>query len=234
MSTPKQALVVRGGWDGHVPVAATDLFIPFLREQGYEVRVEEGPAVYADEKYMTGVDLILQSVTMSTITDDEVSGLMGAVRRGTGLVGWHGGIADSFRNNSNYLHLVGGQFACHPPKDAPENLRAGDETDNFITYTVDIVPEQNSHPIVAGLKSFELTTEQYWVLSDTHNRVLATTTLAAREFDPWDEPVVCPAVWTRQWGSGHVVVVTPGHSVDVLEHPSVRTLIERSITWATR
>ena len=25
---PRNALVVRGGWDGHAPVAATELFIP--------------------------------------------------------------------------------------------------------------------------------------------------------------------------------------------------------------
>ena len=32
------ALVVRGGWDGHQPGEATDLFIPFLEENGFTVR----------------------------------------------------------------------------------------------------------------------------------------------------------------------------------------------------
>ena len=73
MSTPdpqfttKTALVVRGGWDGHQPVEATNLFIPFLEERGYTVRVEESPAVYADSSYMTSVDLIVQSNTMTSI-----------------------------------------------------------------------------------------------------------------------------------------------------------------------
>ena len=35
----RRALVVRGGWDGHQPEATTDLFLPFLREQGFEVRL---------------------------------------------------------------------------------------------------------------------------------------------------------------------------------------------------
>ena len=39
----KTALVVRGGWDGHQPVEATELFLPFLKANGYEVRVEESP-----------------------------------------------------------------------------------------------------------------------------------------------------------------------------------------------
>ena len=42
------ALVVRGGWDGHQPVEATDMFLPFLEENGFSVRIEESPAVYAD------------------------------------------------------------------------------------------------------------------------------------------------------------------------------------------
>ena len=41
-----KTLVVRGGWDGHHPVESTELFVPFLRDNGYEVRIEESPAVY--------------------------------------------------------------------------------------------------------------------------------------------------------------------------------------------
>ena len=35
----RRALVVRGGWEGHSPVEATERFLPFLREQGFEVDV---------------------------------------------------------------------------------------------------------------------------------------------------------------------------------------------------
>ena len=40
------------------------------------------------------------------------------------------------------------------------------------------------HPITQGISDFELTTEQYWVLHDDYNDVLATTTQAVREWDP--------------------------------------------------
>ena len=72
--TAKTALSVRGGWDGHQPVAATDLFVPFLRENDYEVRIEESPAVYADAETMSATDLIVQCVTMSTIERDSGAG----------------------------------------------------------------------------------------------------------------------------------------------------------------
>ncbi|SDT29373.1 ThuA domain-containing protein [Microlunatus soli] len=231
--TGKQALIVRGGWDGHEPVQTTDFFVPFLTEQGYQVRVEESTKIYADAEVMAGVDLVVQVVTMSTIEKDELAGLQKAVAAGTGLAGWHGGIADSYRNEADYLQLIGGQFAHHQVRDRPENLTGG-ASNNFVRYTVDIVDDQADHPIVAGISDFELETEQYWVLSDDYNDVLATTTIPARDFDNWHRPITCPAIWTRQWGEGTVFVCTPGHQLTVVQDPSVKTIIERGLLWVTR
>ena len=230
MNATKRALIVRGGWEGHEPVAATDLFIPHLESSGYDVRIEDRPAVYADAELMASIDLVVQCMTMSTIEKDEVAGLRAAVRAGTGLAGWHGGIADSYRESADYLQLIGGQFACHPGKEP--SLRAGGPSDNFIPHRLDIV--RPDHPVTAGIESFDLVTEQYWVLSDAYNEVLATTTLAAQSWNEWTRPVTSPAVWTRQWGSGRVFVATPGHSLHVLQVPQVRTIVERGLLWASR
>jgi type 1 glutamine amidotransferase len=200
----RSALVVRGGWEGHSPVEATNRFLPFLQANGFAVQVEDTPEVYADADAMAG----------------------------TGFGGWHGGIADSFRNTSDYLHLVGGQFVDHPAR-IPGH-RTGDPSDNYVSYTVNIRPDTADHPIVAGLKDFELYTEQYWVLTDDYIDVLATTTLAARPEDPWHRPIVSPAIWTRTWGEGRIFVATPGHSLDIVDHPTVRTVIERGLLWAAR
>lgn len=64
--------------------------------------------------------------------------------------------------------------------------------------------------------------------------VLATTTLPRREFDPWHREHVSPAIWTRRWGKGRIFAATPGHRVEVLENPNVRTIIERGMLWASR
>jgi type 1 glutamine amidotransferase len=228
----RRALIVRGGWDGHQPVETTNLFVPFLQENGFEVRIEESSKVYADFSAMDDIDLIVQANTMSTIEQDELSGLVSAVANGTGLAGWHGGIADSYRNSPAYLHMIGGQFAHHPAV-SPE-LRRREQSDNYLPHTINIVHERRSHPIVESIDDFDLLTEQYWVLTDALSEVLATTTVAAREFDLWHEPVTCPAVWTRQWGKGKVFVSTPGHRLEVVEIPSVRTIIERGLLWASR
>jgi len=232
MTDNRHALVVRGGWEGHQPVAATERFIPFLTDNGFDVRIEESTAVYADAQAMAETDLIVQSVTMSSIERDELAGLRDAIEAGTGFTGWHGGIADSFRASSDYLQLVGGQFATHPAVGPGETRLEGEE--NFRDYTVNITDLGRTHPVTAGLDDFELHTEQYWVLVDDLNDVLATTTHPAEDWQPWHRPHTSPAVWTREWGRGRIVVTTPGHSLDVLDNPSVRTIIERGMLWAAR
>jgi uncharacterized protein len=230
--TRRNALVVRGGWEGHSPVQATDAFVPFLQANGFDVRVEESPAVYADPAVMAATDLVLQCMTMSSIEAEPLRGLRTAIEAGTGFAGWHGGIVDSYRNSSSYLQLVGGQFAEHPGKPAEE--RRGEASDNFVPHTIALTDAGRSHPITAGVPDFELTTEQYWVLADDYNDVLATTTQAVRPGDPWTRPITSPAVWTRQWGRGRIFVCTPGHTLEVLADANVRGIIERGILWAAR
>ncbi|MDA0633284.1 ThuA domain-containing protein [Nonomuraea sp. MCN248] len=231
--TNRKALVVRGGWEGHAPVAATELFIPFLERHGFEVHRAGSPAPYADAAFMSGVDLVVQCYTMGTIEPDELAGLRAAIEAGTGMAGWHGGIADSFRASSDYLHLIGGQFACHPGKDPAEPHESA-EAHNFVPYTVNLLPEAGAHPITEGLTDFDLVTEQYWVLTDDYVDVLATTTQKVRPWDPWHREVTSPAIWTRHWGTGRIFVTTPGHSLDVLRDDTVRTIIERGMLWASR
>ena len=230
--TARRALVVRGGWEGHRPVEATELFIPFLESNGFEVRIEESNEVYADDESMAATDLVVQCVTMSDISREAFLGLRGAVERGTGLAGWHGGIADSYRSNSDYLQLIGGQFATHPSKH-PDQC-SGDESDNFLAHTVDLTDLGRRHEIMAGMEDFTLRTEQYWVLHDDLNDVLATTTHPVQPYHPWHRPITSPAVWTRLWGKGRVFVATPGHSINILRDYCVRTIIERGMLWASR
>lgn len=232
MTQTRNALIVRGGWDGHQPVETTNSFLPFLERNDFAVRVEESADIYADDAYLATVDLIVQANTMNTIEPGPLAGLIRAVKNGTGLAGWHGGIADSYRNSADYLQLIGGQFAHHAKKSADSG--SGEQSDNYLQYTVNIVPGMAGHPIVAGLDDFDLETEQYWVLSDDYNDVLATTTVAARDFDAWNRPIVTPAIWTRQWGEGRIFVSTPGHRLEVLDNPTVRTIIERGMLWASR
>ena len=90
------------------------------------------------------------------------------------------------------------------------------------------------HPITEGIGDLSLVTEQYWVLADSYNDVLATTSQPVREWDPWTRPISSPAIWTRQWGLGRIFVATPGHDVRTLTQTDVRMIIERGLLWASR
>jgi uncharacterized protein len=216
----RHALVVRGGWEGHCPVEATDMFLPFLEKQGFSVDVHDSPAAYDDAERLASTDLVLQCYTQGVATDQQVTNLATAVAAGTGLAGWHGGIVDSYRASPDYLHLTGGQWAAHPG--------------GFVDYEVEVVPERSDHPIVEGLDRWKHHTEQYWCLTDDLNDVLVTSRFEVTDDTPWRADLVVPAVWTRQWGRGRVFVSTIGHKLEDLDVPEVRTLTERGLLWAAR
>ncbi|WP_330177136.1 ThuA domain-containing protein [Streptomyces sp. NBC_01498] len=215
---PRRALVVRGGWEGHLPVTVTDLFLPFLRERGYTVETADTLDVYTDAPLLAATDLIVQCWTMGEISQEQCDGLVSAVRAGTGFAGWHGGVVDSFRGSVGYQLLTGGQFLTHPP--------------GFSDHTVRILPEHADHPVVGGLADFQVHTERYWTLTDPLIDTLATIGFEADE--DRSRPVTMPAVWTRTWGAGRVFVSTIGHKPDDFDVPEVRTLTERGLLWASR
>jgi len=232
MTDRRRALIVRGGWSGHSPVETSELFVPFLEATGFQIEIRDDAEAYADAQLMAGVDLVVQANSMAEASTEAVDGLRSTVAAGTGLAGWHGGIVDSYRNHPEYLQLVGGQFTHHPARPAHEHT--GGAADFFMPFEVTIVDGLQTHPIVGGIDRFTLDSEQYWVLSDDYNDVLATTTIPARPHDPWSRAVTCPAVWTRTWGAGRVFVTTVGHRPDELEHPDVRRIVERGMVWAAR
>lgn len=230
--TKKIALIVRGGWDGHQPVEATNHFIPHLEANGFQIRVEDSSKIYADAEYMKTVDLIIQCNTMTKIKKEEFLGLRTAIENGTGMAGWHGGIIDSYRETSDYMHLMGAQFATHPSKEP--SLLIGEQSDNYIPFTVNMLPAAANHEITKGLSDFTLTTEQYWVLHDDYIDVLATTTHPARPWQPWNREILSPVIWTRQWGKGKIFVTAAGHNFEIIQDKNVETIIKRGMLWASR
>jgi type 1 glutamine amidotransferase len=146
----KTALVVRGGWPGHEPVAASDRYAGELRSLGYDVTTSDSLDSYLDADLLGRTDLIVQCWTMGEISGPQVEGLTAAVRAGTGFAGWHGGIVDSFRQETRYQLMTGGQFVYHPPA--------------FVDYSVR-----------TGGSAFTVHTEQYYVHTDPAVEVHAVT-----------------------------------------------------------
>ena len=213
----KSALIVWGGWEGHEPEKGAALFASFLREQGYSVEVSPTLEVYTDASKMQSLDLIVPIWTMGTITEAQEKGLLAAVRSGVGIAGWHGCMADSFRANTEYQFMVGGQWVAHPG--------------NIIDYTVNIV--KHDDPITAGLADFRMHSEQYYMHVDPAVEVLATTTFSG-EYAPWIAGAVVPVVWKKRWGEGRVFYSSLGHVVSDFSVPEALEIMKRGMLWASR
>jgi type 1 glutamine amidotransferase len=166
---------------------------------------------------MRSLDLIVPIWTMGSITEEQERGLIGALESGVGLAGWHGGMADAFRESINHQFMVGGQWVAHPG--------------SMIDYRVNVVDHED--PVTAGLEDFRMRSDQYYVHVDPSNKVLATTTFSG-EHVPWIEGNVIPVVWKRRWGRGRVFYSSLGHVAKDFEVPEAKALVERGMLWASK
>ncbi len=213
----KKAIIVWGGWDGHEPKLCADLFAPILRNEGYLVEVFDNLNVYLDKEKMAGLDLIVPVWTMGTITREQEAGLLEAVKSGIGIAGWHGGMGDSFRNNTEYQWMVGGQWVAHPG--------------GVINYRVNITKPED--PIVAGIQDFDMHSEQYYMHLDPSNEVLATTTFDG-EHAYWVKGTVMPVVYKRMYGQGRVFYASFGHVRKDFDVPETVEIVRRGLLWASK
>jgi type 1 glutamine amidotransferase len=213
----KSVLFVWGGWEGHEPKQCVDIFAPYLADQGYDVEISQTLDTYLDTEKMRSKDLIVQIMTMSTITNEQEKGLLETIESGVGYAGWHGGMADAYRNNTQYQFMVGGQWVAHPG--------------NIIDYRVNITNPND--PITAGLADFDMHSEQYYMHVDPSNEVLATTTFNG-DHTPWIDGCVMPVVWKRRWGAGKIFFCSLGHVAKDFDVVEARTIVQRGMLWATR
>lgn len=212
----KKILMVWGGWKGHYPKELTEEIVPYLKEQGAIVTVSDSLGVYTNKEIMDNTDLIFQSWTMGKITSAQEKGLLEAVKNGAGLAGTHGGLGDSFRENTEYQFMVGGQWVAHPG--------------GVIDYTVDIT--DHNDPVTKGLKGFKIKSEQYYLQVDPNVKVLATTTFKGDNAD-WIDGAVMPIAWKKTYGKGRVFYISIGHTPDNFDIPEAWEMLTRGIKWAS-
>ena len=216
-ATGKTALIVWGGWGGHTPQACAELFAPWLVSKGFRVLVSDSLEVYADKRRMCGLDLIVPIWTMGEITAEQWAGLRAAVMSGANVAGWHGGMCDSFRVNTDYQFMTGGQWVAHPGGIIPHRIR--------ITKPRDL--------IVKGLKDFKMVSEQYYLHVDPGNDTLATTTFSGRHGNvPWIKGTVMPYVWKRRFGEARIFYTALGHVADDFKVPEAFEIVKRGMLWA--
>jgi type 1 glutamine amidotransferase len=196
-----------------------EIFQTQLTAHGFEVEVSDTLDAYKDAEKLKALDLIVPVWTMGQITREQLQPLLEAVRSGVGLGGCHGGMCDSFRAETEYQFMTGGQWVSHPGNDGVE-------------YTVDV--RDPDHFITTGSPaSFPIQSEQYYLHVDPAIRVLATT-----RFPIADGPHVkngafdMPVVWTKYYGEGRVFYTSLGHHADIIAQPDSLRIATRGLLWA--
>jgi len=210
----KKVLYVWGGWMGHEPDKCRDIFVPWMESEGANVTVSDTLDSYVNMN-LNDLDLIVQAWTMGTITGPQEKVLLAAVKNGVGIAGWHGGLGDSFRNNTEYQFMVGGQWVAHPG--------------GVIDYRVNIT--DHNDPVTKGLTDFDMHSEQYFVHVDPNVKVLATTTFTDANAS-WIGGNVVPVVWKKVYGKGRVFYSSLGHVASDFKVPQAFEIQKRGILWA--
>lgn len=216
----KKALIVWGGWEGHQPKEVADLFRQILEVENFKVTVSDSMDAFRDED-LTQLSLIIPVITMATILPEQVHPVLKAVREhGVGIAGCHGGMCDAFRTETEWHFMTGGQWVAHPGDDG-------------VTYWVDLIDPEAS-PITAGLRDFEVTSEQYYLHVDPGVHVLATCDFPTKGVDGphAQNPCKMPTIWTKHYGKGRVFYNALGHNREVLEQLTPREIMRRGFLWA--
>jgi hypothetical protein len=129
------------------------------------------------------------------------------VYKGNGLLVVHSGNA-GYEQKPVLRRLLGGVFDHHPEQ-----------------CPVTVEPLLG-HPLSIGSAPFTLKDEHYFMaLDDQQADVFATTKSEHGEQ---------PGGWRRTEENGRVVVLTPGHNLDVWLHPSFQILLLNSLRWCSK
>ncbi len=219
----KKALIVWGGWDGHQPKEVAQIFANILRDDlKFRVEVEDSLDAFINQD-LKSFDLIVPIWTMGEITNEQFQPVDEAVQSGVGLAGCHGGMCDSFRQNTQWQFMTGGQWVAHPGNDEVE-------------YSVRPAKGKKRNPLVKNIDEFQVRSEQYYLHVDPAVQVLAVTEMPTADgphtgngkFD-------MPVVWTKKWGEGRVYYNALGHQADLFDLiPEAREMMKRGFKWAAR
>ncbi len=215
----KKALIFQGGWDGHEPQLTSKRFASMLEKNGWEVTISDTLECLRDREALMELDLIVACWTMGEIEGELSRNVAYAVSHGVGLAGCHGGMCDSFRNDTEWQFMTGGQWVSHPGGDGVE-------------YMVNIC--HGSSPITEGIEDFPVKSEHYYLHIDPAIEVLATTRFPLINYYHASNKIVdMPVAWTKFWGAGRVFYTSLGHHDDVFDNsPSAAVLMERGMLWA--
>ena len=207
------------------------LEILFLGDNGHHKPIERIPSLmaalgpkginftYTDElsdinsQNLSKYDALMIYANWDQITPEAESALLDYVSSGKGILPIHCA-SYCFRNSSEYVKMVGGQFWRHT-------------MDSITTKTL-----QPEHPIMKGLQSFTAFDETYLHSQlQSDNNILAEREIKADQKKDRPSPATEPYTWTRSYGKGKVFYTAYGHDERTWNQAGFQSLIYNAILW---
>jgi len=185
-----------------------------LEDTGFEFDWIENANQWSDERMAAYPAVILSKSNNISSADESPwmteivqQAFLKYVKRGNGLLAIHSGTA-GYEQTAVLRALLGGVFREHPDQ---------------CPVTVEPVAD---HPLTGGSESFTLVDEHYQMDLDDRQADVFLKTRSVHGTQPGG--------WRRHEGEGRVCVLTPGHNLEVWQHPSYQRLMLNVLRWCSK
>jgi putative membrane-bound dehydrogenase-like protein len=154
---------------------------------------------------LSNYDALMLYANHDSISSTQEQALLEFVEGGKGFIPVHCA-SWCFRNSTNYIDLVGGQFLKH-------------KTDTFTTNIV-----KKDHAIMQSLQPFSTWDETYEHDKLSKDITVLMERVEGDHHEPW--------TWVKEYGKGRVFYTAYGHDERTWNNPGFHELMREGILWA--
>jgi putative membrane-bound dehydrogenase-like protein len=176
-----------------------------LGPEGIYFDYETSPAEALRPERLRYYDAVLLYANHDAIRPEQYQALLGYVRGGGGFVPVHSA-SYCFRNEDDFIRLVGAQFKSHGGREMSATI---------------VKPD---HPAMKGVREFQCWDETYVHHRHGDDREILMVHADGDHREPW--------TWVRQEGKGRVFYTASGHDERCWSNAGFQSLLKAGILWA--
>ena len=217
-SAPVRVLLITGGHG--FDREPFDVFIKSL--PGCTVTEVKHPAALAmfRPENRALYDVVLFYDMPGTISEQEKKDFTDCLNAGKGMVVLHHAYC-SYQDWPEYQTIIGGRYHEQPWTDSKGVAQPASTYKHDVQFRIKVVDKK--HPIIKGIKDFDILDETYGrgsVNAGVH--VLLAT----------DDPTSTPSIaWTNRYGKSNVATILLGHDNHAWTNPNFVKLLTQAIFW---
>lgn len=212
-----RVLIITGGHDFEQP----QFFQMFKDNPDITFEALEHPKAHAalTAEKAKNYDVVLLYDMWQDISETAKADFLALLKAGKGLVVMHHAIA-SYQGWPEYSQIIGGRYYLE--KTTVNGVeKPGSTYQHDVKFTV--VPAASPHPVIAGLKKFEIHDETYKGFGVVPGFEPLLTT---------DEPQSNKVIaWAKTYDQSRVVYLQLGHDHFAYENPALRQFLRQAIQW---